>query len=554
MKGNQSILLFIGVVVTANLLQCLCTGLLFDEAYYWVWSQHLAFGYFDHPPMVALFIAAGDAVHHSEAGVRLLSILANAGTLYILYNLVKPKDIKLFLVLLLSITPLIAASFFAVPDIPFLFFTACFWVAYKKYLEDDSLPAALLTAACIACMLYSKYHAVLVVFFVVLSNFDLLKRKSFYLAGTIAALLFMPHVWWQWQNDFPTFRFHLFERVVEIYTPLRILEYIGGQLALAGIPTGALLLYACVKQPGDTKFYRGLKFQLWGTFIFFLISSFKNRAEPNWTIANLIPLTILSYRYLENNNRLSVWLYRALPVSILAIAVIRLHFGTDLSRKYLGLHIQTQYWNDWADTVKQHAGDRTVVFLSSYQMASEYMFYSGKKAFSTSETGLRKSQFNLLNTEEEIQNKQVYLCAYWNFIADRTVEKEHIKTEITEFDGLVVDSFLSWIKVKIEPLKKNVALKSGEDFVLPVKVFSPYTNHPPPNANSRLTYRIYQNQIEVVGDYETGISLASAFANKQMDIKIDMPDKPGRYRVFVSARQDNYPPPKNMVAVEVEVQ
>jgi len=27
-----------------------------DEAYYWDWSRHLAAGYFDHPPMIALLI------------------------------------------------------------------------------------------------------------------------------------------------------------------------------------------------------------------------------------------------------------------------------------------------------------------------------------------------------------------------------------------------------------------------------------------------------------------------------------------------------------------
>src|SRR5579862_2769325 len=29
-----------------------------DEAYYWVWSRALAPGYFDHPPMIALWIRA----------------------------------------------------------------------------------------------------------------------------------------------------------------------------------------------------------------------------------------------------------------------------------------------------------------------------------------------------------------------------------------------------------------------------------------------------------------------------------------------------------------
>ena len=48
--------------------------LLPDEAYYWVWSRALAPGYFDHPPMVALWIAAGTALAGEGAlGVRLLA-------------------------------------------------------------------------------------------------------------------------------------------------------------------------------------------------------------------------------------------------------------------------------------------------------------------------------------------------------------------------------------------------------------------------------------------------------------------------------------------------
>jgi hypothetical protein len=33
-----------------------------DEAYYWVWSQHLAWGFFDHPPAIAAIIRMGTAV------------------------------------------------------------------------------------------------------------------------------------------------------------------------------------------------------------------------------------------------------------------------------------------------------------------------------------------------------------------------------------------------------------------------------------------------------------------------------------------------------------
>src|SRR5690606_38864797 len=46
-------LLLVRLIVTSQL------GFFADEAYYWVWSEDLAFGYYDHPPMVALFIRAG---------------------------------------------------------------------------------------------------------------------------------------------------------------------------------------------------------------------------------------------------------------------------------------------------------------------------------------------------------------------------------------------------------------------------------------------------------------------------------------------------------------
>ena len=33
-----------------------------DEAYYWLWSRHLAAGYFDHPPAIAFLIRFGTAI------------------------------------------------------------------------------------------------------------------------------------------------------------------------------------------------------------------------------------------------------------------------------------------------------------------------------------------------------------------------------------------------------------------------------------------------------------------------------------------------------------
>ena len=44
-----------------------------DETYYWVWSQALAPGYLDHPPMVALWIRVGTWLFGmNPLGVRML--------------------------------------------------------------------------------------------------------------------------------------------------------------------------------------------------------------------------------------------------------------------------------------------------------------------------------------------------------------------------------------------------------------------------------------------------------------------------------------------------
>ena len=51
-----------------------------DEAYYWTWSQHLAFGYLDHPPAVAWLIAAGSIFGQSPLAIRLPFILCGAMT------------------------------------------------------------------------------------------------------------------------------------------------------------------------------------------------------------------------------------------------------------------------------------------------------------------------------------------------------------------------------------------------------------------------------------------------------------------------------------------
>src|SRR3981081_1326481 len=63
-------------LVALRLVPAAWTPLTFDEAYYWMWSKHLAFGYYDHPPMVALVIRAGTlTAGDTELGGRRVALL-----------------------------------------------------------------------------------------------------------------------------------------------------------------------------------------------------------------------------------------------------------------------------------------------------------------------------------------------------------------------------------------------------------------------------------------------------------------------------------------------
>src|SRR5690348_10506331 len=89
-----------------NLFQAAFTELLDDEAYYWMYSKFIDWGYYDHPPMIALLIKAGYAMFANELGVRLFIVTLNTLTMFIIYRLLPSKDDRLFYALATSIAVL----------------------------------------------------------------------------------------------------------------------------------------------------------------------------------------------------------------------------------------------------------------------------------------------------------------------------------------------------------------------------------------------------------------------------------------------------------------
>ena len=136
------------------LFQSAFTEVIADEAYYWVYSRFPAWGYFDHPPAIAVLIKAGFALFQNELGTRLICALLSTFTVLITESLTERKNPFLFYTIVLSIGVLQIAGFLAVPDTPLLFFTALYFYSLRYFFKNKSYSAAFFLALSISLLFY----------------------------------------------------------------------------------------------------------------------------------------------------------------------------------------------------------------------------------------------------------------------------------------------------------------------------------------------------------------------------------------------------------------
>src|SRR3954467_9530609 len=95
LRSNQILAYFLICWTALNILQAFTLEIHADEAYYWMYSRFLSWGYFDHPPMVAIFIRIGDKLMHNELGLRLMTIITSSLSIYILWLILKKYAVEI---------------------------------------------------------------------------------------------------------------------------------------------------------------------------------------------------------------------------------------------------------------------------------------------------------------------------------------------------------------------------------------------------------------------------------------------------------------------------
>lgn len=362
-------------------------GLAHDEAYYWLFSRHLDWGYFDHPPFVAVVISLFSFLPHHEISVRIGFILLQFGTLFFLFRMTNPESWTRVLFLFFAFPLASYSGLLALPDMPLLFMTAAYFYFLRSFLRGEK-SAVLVLPVVIALLLYAKYHGILLVGFTILALPKLLLRKDFWIVALISLILFAPHLWWQKEHQFATLRYHFLERPSSSFSFKRILDYLGTQIVLTGLFCGPLIWWKLAKRKSEDAFERALTFTSWGILLFFLVSTFSKKVEANWTISLVVPLTIL----MAGSDLWTKRWTRIVLVSSFAIVVsARLVFVLP----FLPIKRLSEFhgWKEWSVEVKNKCGGRPIL-ANTYQVASKLSFYLNQEV-SALNFHSRKNQFDL---------------------------------------------------------------------------------------------------------------------------------------------------------------
>jgi Dolichyl-phosphate-mannose-protein mannosyltransferase len=218
-----------------------------DESYYWTYSQHLQWNYFDHPPLVAVWIRffTANLFFQQTFFIRLGSLVGCAISSYFIYKTIasihsqKAACIGVFLYNT-SFYACITTGVLITPDTPQMVFWTCAMYMAVKIIEDDTRwKYWLFFGAAAGLSIMSKIHAIFLwegmLAYALFYKRSWFAKPTFYISGLLTLLIFSPIIIWNINNDFITYQFHSARVTVDGNTALNwfgLLKEIIGQLVI----------------------------------------------------------------------------------------------------------------------------------------------------------------------------------------------------------------------------------------------------------------------------------------------------------------------------------
>jgi len=242
-------------------------GVFRDELYYMACGEHLAWGYVDQPPLIAL---AAWLVRHvfgsSLFAIRIWCTLAGAVIVYVTGDLARELGGGRFAQFLAAISILFAPgylafdSFFSMNAFEPVFWLFCAWIAAR--IVNGASPKWWLVFGALAGVGLENKHSMLVFGFglvaglMLAGQWRLFRSKWIWIGGLMALALFLPNLLWEAHHGWPQIEV---VRNAQLYknVPISPLRFVGEQIAFLGplsLPVWLGGLFWIFFNPGGKRF------------------------------------------------------------------------------------------------------------------------------------------------------------------------------------------------------------------------------------------------------------------------------------------------------------
>jgi 4-amino-4-deoxy-L-arabinose transferase-like glycosyltransferase len=386
---QKKVLILIAAIGIFRLIIAFTVQLGNDESYYWLYSQHLKSNYFDHPPMVALWIRATTLnlwLQNYPGFIRLGSVISCCIATWFMYKCVAALSNEragFFAACLYnaSFYAGVTAGIFILPDSPQMIFWT--WSLYMIVLitqHENKLKYWLSFGISSGLCIMSKVHGLFI--WIGLGCYILFYKRSWltniklYTALAISIAICLPILFWNIKYNFATYKFdgaridiegakHNWQYLID---ELAAQLFINNPVNVVFIITGLFALRKRFLQrlPALTIFnFAGILLAL----ILILISIYK-QTLPHWSGPAYIAMLPVAAIYLDkrtkNNSSFFVRLSLGLHVFVLIAIVWMIYFfpknfGVP-SGKYVGLNDMTLDMYAW-----KQSGEKFDSIYANYQ-------------------------------------------------------------------------------------------------------------------------------------------------------------------------------------------
>jgi 4-amino-4-deoxy-L-arabinose transferase-like glycosyltransferase len=327
-----------------------------DEAQYWFWAQHPAFGYYSKPPLIAWLIAATTALFgDSEFAIRLSAPLLHAlacGFVYGIGGRLYDPRVGFWAALTYLTAPGVSLSAYVISTDAALL--PCWAAALYAFVRARArgmrgaggAPWWIAAGIAAGIGLLAKYAMVYWLIsafgFVLLVPGERRHLPWLLVAAAVAALLYAPNLWWNWSNGFVSY-LHVRDNADlsrELLHPGAFLEFLGSQFAVAGpLPFAALLVI--LMRPRLLAERRALLLAAFALpcLMLMIILSWLSRAQPNWAAPAYVSASVLVVGWaLAHGWRRWIAIAVALNIALATVA-----FGAADALAAAGVPVPPQY-------------------------------------------------------------------------------------------------------------------------------------------------------------------------------------------------------------------